>query len=90
MDIFLTTTGVCIVVCLIMGGILKYMLNKSLERLDTIPLLESRIKSLEKESDARRTDWKTLEMELRNTSERLIKVETLLQNLIDTIKNKNI
>lgn len=82
MEVFLTASGVCVVFSIIAGLILKYWVNKSLERLDVIPNHEQRITVLEKDIDSKKTDFKTLEHELRNTSERLIRVETLLETLI--------
>lgn len=84
----LTTLGVVVVINIIVGLVIKYLVSKSLDNLEKIPVLESRIAVLEQETKTKQTDFKSLESELRSTRERLIKVETLLETLIESIKHK--
>jgi hypothetical protein len=84
----LTTLGVVVVINIIVGLVIKYLVTKSLDNLEKIPVLESRITVLEQETKTKQTDFKSLEGELRSTRERLIKVETLLETLIESIKHK--
>lgn len=69
------------VVSFIIMTIFKYNIDKSLNSLEKVPLYGHRIDELERKCNTLEITCQTIERDLRNSSERLIRVETLLQEI---------